>query len=47
MVMINQFRKDILENFQIKKKMSHRKQILVSTKGEKKHVKIFQQKVQQ
>jgi len=33
MVMINQFRKDILDNFQIKKKMSHRKQILVSTKG--------------
>ena len=36
MVMINQFRQDILDNFQIKKKMSHRKQILVSTKGEKK-----------
>lgn len=32
MVMLNQFRKDILEQFQVTKKMSHRKQILVSSK---------------
>ena len=30
MVMVNQFRKDILESFNFEKKMSHRKQIQVS-----------------
>ncbi|WAR26397.1 PIF1-like protein, partial [Mya arenaria] len=35
MVMLNQFRKDMLESFNVEKKMAHRKQIRVSSKGSK------------
>lgn len=34
-VMLNQFRKDILDRFQIEKKMAHRKQVRVASTGEK------------
>jgi hypothetical protein len=35
LVMFNQFRKDLLEAFNIKKKMAHRKQVQVSNKSKK------------